>query len=281
MVAVGDPLQSLYGFSGADPWSFQRIKDLVEATDLPLSVCYRCGREIVDLASKIVPQIEPFDKAPEGSVKRIWKSELGDTVEPGDMVICRTNTPVVQACLDLVKKNIPAYVRGADLKGRFLDIVDIVMSKDGISWQQFESELLVRKALRVQKLTDEEDFRGAAAASDLYDAVDSCYEILQPPKEAFQEGIATLFAPKKRSVVCSSIHRAKGLESNRVFLVRPDIVRLRWKGQLPWQAYQEQCCEYVAITRAMRELYLVEDPTKDRYEVGGRMEIPEKPSVSA
>jgi len=42
IVAVGDKMQSLYGFSGADPWSFNRVGKAVDAEDLPLSICYRC-----------------------------------------------------------------------------------------------------------------------------------------------------------------------------------------------------------------------------------------------
>lgn len=282
MVAVADPLQSLYGFTGADPWSFQAIGEATDAVDLPLSVCYRCGSKIVELAKNLVPQIEPAPHAEPGSVKHIEDFALPDVAKSGDMVICRTNAPVIRACLKLISQGVDAYVRGGDLKNSFLDIVDRVSLMDGYSWGSFRSMLSLAKSMRQTKLLAEEDERGANAVGDLYDAVDECAKVLQPTGEQnFKQGISKLFSPKKRSVVCSSIHRAKGLEADRVFLVRPDIVRLKWKGQQPWQAYQEQCCEYVAITRAKRELFLVEDPEKPPYSVGRRLDIPEKPGDSA
>jgi superfamily I DNA/RNA helicase len=40
-IAVGDPRQAIYGFSGADVESFNILKSLPNTTLLPLSVCYR------------------------------------------------------------------------------------------------------------------------------------------------------------------------------------------------------------------------------------------------
>ena len=66
--------------------------------------------------------------------------------------------------------------------------------------------------------------------------------------------IATLFAdadPSSR-IVCSSIHRAKGLERERVFVWEPGIMPMG-------EGIQERNLAYVAITRAKRELWLVDD----------------------
>jgi superfamily I DNA/RNA helicase len=52
-------------------------------------------------------------------------------------------------------------------------------------------------------------------------------------------------------VVCSSIHKAKGLEANRVFLLMGTLYR---RGQ----GLEETNCEYVGITRAKQHLTLVE-----------------------
>ena len=62
-VAVGDPRQAIYGFAGADARSFESLGKIPNTTILPLSVNYRCGSSIIDLAKKIVPQLEAFEKA--------------------------------------------------------------------------------------------------------------------------------------------------------------------------------------------------------------------------
>ena len=60
----------------------------------------------------------------------------------------------------------------------------------------------------------------------------------------------------------SSIHRAKGLEADRVFVLRSDRMRIERKGMLPWQLEQEANLEYVGLTRSKHALYLVKDDAK-------------------
>jgi len=52
--------------------------------------------------------------------------------------------------------------------------------------------------------------------------------------------------------VLSTVHKAKGLEANRVFIIRPDLMPL--PNSRGWQAAQEKNLHYVAVTRAKYEL---------------------------
>jgi superfamily I DNA/RNA helicase len=64
-------------------------------------------------------------------------------------------------------------------------------------------------------------------------------------------------------VTLSTIHKAKGLEAERVFIL--DAWRLpSFYAKLPHQLEQEYNLLYVAITRAQRELYYVEFPRKEK-----------------
>lgn len=54
----------------------------------------------------------------------------------------------------------------------------------------------------------------------------------------------------------STIHKAKGLENDRVFFLCPELIPSRFATQ-PWQYEQERNLKYVAITRAKRELIYV------------------------
>ena len=58
LVAVGDENQSIYSFSGADPESFNVLKSLPNTECLPLSISYRCPKNVVEFAQKLVPSIE-------------------------------------------------------------------------------------------------------------------------------------------------------------------------------------------------------------------------------
>jgi ATP-dependent exoDNAse (exonuclease V) beta subunit len=57
------------------------------------------------------------------------------------------------------------------------------------------------------------------------------------------------------------VHKAKGLEANRVFWLNYDFVS-KWARQ-PWQMQQEKNLRYVAATRAKSELILIPSPPKN------------------
>jgi superfamily I DNA/RNA helicase len=65
--------------------------------------------------------------------------------------------------------------------------------------------------------------------------------------------IKTIFTDRLEGIVLSTIHKAKGLESDRVFIIRPDKIPLP-NTKNNWQMVQEKNLEYVAITRARFDL---------------------------
>jgi superfamily I DNA/RNA helicase len=54
----------------------------------------------------------------------------------------------------------------------------------------------------------------------------------------------------------STIHKAKGLENDRIFFLCPELIPSKYATQ-PWQYEQEANLKYVAITRAKQELIYV------------------------
>ena len=65
--------------------------------------------------------------------------------------------------------------------------------------------------------------------------------------------IDTIFTDDLKGIVLSTIHKAKGLEANRVFIIRPDLLPLP-QCRKGWEFIQEKNLEYVAITRAKKDL---------------------------
>jgi len=276
LIAVGDPLQSIYGFSGADPWSFDRIGQHTP-NDLPLSICYRCSESIVDLASNLVPQIESRDGAPQGIVSEIDTNQFHKGVQPGDMVLCRTNAPLVDAVIELVTNGKRAYMRGQDIMSTFLGIVDTVTGRGNYSWPMFNYVLQEIKLDMTLSLSKDGEEGAARFIGDMYDAVGKCASKLGCNNEVqLKNKIRDIFKESPNSVLCSSIHKAKGLEADNVYIIKPHKIRLNWKDQLDWQRYQEQCCEYVAITRAKNNLYMVREEDQPPYSIGERVHLPAK-----
>ena len=75
-----------------------------------------------------------------------------------------------------------------------------------------------------------------------------------------RETIAKIFNESnlKNPVMLSTIHKAKGLEADRVLILCPHKLPLTWKNQLDWQLEQELNLKYVALTRAKKELVFVQ-----------------------
>jgi len=70
--------------------------------------------------------------------------------------------------------------------------------------------------------------------------------------------ITTIFDDESKvGVVLSSIHRAKGDEAQRVWIMHPELLP-HPKAVQPWQQEQERHLEYVAITRSLDELIWVD-----------------------
>ena len=56
-------------------------------------------------------------------------------------------------------------------------------------------------------------------------------------------------------VVCGTVHKMKGLEADRVWIIKPEVMpHPKAKG---WSLEQEYNIMYVSVTRARRELVVV------------------------
>jgi hypothetical protein len=73
------------------------------------------------------------------------------------------------------------------------------------------------------------------------------------------EKIDAIFSDKEKTGIClSNIHKSKGLEADRVFMIHQDLIPSKY-ATLPWQIEQERNLEYVAYTRAKTTLGFVND----------------------
>lgn len=251
-VAVGDPRQAIYGFCGADVKSFELLKHIPHTAKLPLSICYRCDGDIINLAKSIIPQIEARPGAPAGVVTRDVK--LVD-VKDGDMILCRVTTPLVNLCMKYISQGIKAYVKGRDIGTNLINMIKKTNCKnieDAIA--RFERELgkIIGKVVARQHCTE-----AKAKESDMYKNYEDKIEAIRVLSEGLEKSkdvmdrIETIFKDDQKSGIClSTIHKSKGLESDRVFIIREDKMLLKPCMMVPWMAEQEYNLVYVAYTRA-------------------------------
>lgn len=256
MLFVGDPRQSIFGFAGADPESFDRIREATDARELPLSICYRCPRAVVREARSLVPHLEWAPDAAEGRLTLEDEESLLGIAREGDMILCRFTAPLIAWCIRLIEQGIPARVKGRDIGEDLCSILDTLAEADG--FHHSETLLFLREweAQQVQYLAGEDaDEAAVEAIRDRCAAVRACHKACRPSSlDALKGYIKGLFTDDRPSVLLSTVHRAKGLENRRVLILRPDKLPFVWSGQQEWQYQQELNLKYVAITRAQEEL---------------------------
>lgn len=263
-VAVGDRNQAINGFAGADCASFDKIARLPNTMELPLSVNYRCGVNMVKLAQEIVPNIEPHLNAIKGEIKHCNKLSK-DLFKPNDMVLCRKTAPLVGLCMNLIANNITAVVKGKDIAQglkMLIDNADTNNIDELLKYLDNEKNTLLKIIMNERKC-DESDARESARFRNLEDKC-KCVEnicLYSVRDTTHLKGyIDRLFTDEnvKNAVMLSTVHKSKGLEANRVIIVMPNDLPLKWRNQKEWQYQQEVNLKYVALTRARKELIFLD-----------------------
>ena len=266
MVFVGDERQAIYGFAGADNRSVERIIQRVNAQRLPLSICYRCPTAHLDLAREIVPGIEARPGAPAGELRTITPHELDALVQPGDLVICRLTAPLVEQCIHFITRGISARVEGRDIGKALTKIVRQVAERSGFTYGEITAHLVAyqgaQTALLRQKGADED---AVQSLEDRVAAILVCVASFEDARDVdtLCARIEGLFDERRSQIRLATVHRTKGLEAERVFILRPDKLPLARPDQQPWQREQELNLKYVALTRAKQSLFFVDEDASE------------------
>jgi hypothetical protein len=291
---VGDPRQSIYAFAGADFDSIPRIIARLEAEELPLRICYRCGSNIVDIANQLCAEDEKLISAGlhTGKVEVVAGADYIERLKPGRAaVIGRTTKRLVQGCLKVLQTGIKAKVLGKNLGANIAAVVTRVeamrigrgvpaLSSDLSNLLELLSEYKVKetKTLKDSRKNPE------MAIAELEDKVETCrafftayvgkcydpvLRVPDDPRCAFNKTakdfklyIRGLFSDDDNSkdfVLFMTAHRSKGGEWPDVFIIGSDeFPHPRAKSER--QQQQEQNLMYVAVTRAIENLCFVNAP---------------------
>ncbi len=272
LLAVGDPNQAIYAWAGADNASFAKIAEFCGGQTLPLNVCYRCPKSHIALAQDIVPTIEAAPHASEGTVERLHVDDLPGHARGGDLVICRTTAPLVSLCLRLVRHGRPAYLVGQNLAGTLMaaagNVAKLAKVRRQFTAQTVLDHLHVWHAEQMEAL----EAKGVPDSSPAWERLDDTVEMLRhvcralPAKADAGEMKAkfeSLFEKQPNAVMLCVVHRAKGLEAERVYIHRENIMPLPRVKQ-PDLVVQEWNLRYVALTRAKAELVFLEEKADEK-----------------
>ena len=266
MLFFGDSEQSLYSFASSDPESFKRLKELPNTTSLPLSISYRCAKNIVDFAKKIVPTIEANNDGREGEVK--YDVSL-DEIQDGDMVLCRNNAPLMQVYVDFIKQGKKCFIRGKDIglnlknmvKRTGIEVLNKSLQEDGVFVRLYDTLFDMINEIVCKYNVTYVDAVESAAISNRLDMI-KALEILSDDINTSAELIAKIdgiFSDRKKGgISLSTIHKAKGLEAENVYIACRHLMPSS-RAKKDWEIRQEYNLMYVAYTRAKNVLGFIDE----------------------
>ncbi len=276
ILAVGDPYQSIYGFTGADTESFERVQRYTQATPLTLTHSFRCPKKVIERAQKIRSDITGV-KEEEGVVLEIDYDEFYKQLKPEDMVLSRFRMPLIRVLLKLINQEIKVFVNHAEVleivnelkslfteeewqtpitsyPNQFITLRDKVIARRGEMIEK-EYEWVTDPAVRYAIIKRQVEHLRDVMFS-LTNSYQRWQEVCQTPFEIVAQ-LKERMTDRKGAVVLSTIHRAKGLENRRVFLLEANRLPHIPSGAQKWEYIQEKNLLYVALTRSLQELYLI------------------------
>lgn len=264
-IAVGDKKQAIYSFAGADAESFAKLQNLPNTTTLPLPISYRCPKKVVNLANQFVGTMECREGAPDGEI--VHNVSIKD-IHDGDMVLCRTKMPLIKLYMRYLRMGVKSYVRGQDIGLNLLRMVDkteqivlnVSLQKDGVFARLYDDLFEERNRLMIKRGMDLEDATLSNQIMNKYDSIKALEILAEGLTSArdLHDRIENVFAESADGVCLSTIHKAKGLEANNVYILCKTLMPSRLATQ-DWEKEQEQNLMYVAYTRAKYKLGFVSE----------------------
>lgn len=256
---VGDRAQSIYGFSGADSDAIDKIVRDFRCTVLPLTVTYRCTKAVVAEARKVVDHIEAHESAPEGVVRCIEAIDIAqEKLTASDAILCRNTKPLVEEAYKCIRRGIACHVEGRDIGVGLLKLVNRFQAKsvnvllDKLdAFLERETQKLVAKGKETQ-------------AEMMADKVETVKVIAEgcATVDQVRTKIAAMFLDSGDiaipTLTFSTVHKAKGREWNRVYILGYETLMPSRFARQEWQLIQEANIKYVAVTRAKQELVLID-----------------------
>ncbi|MEW6385955.1 MAG: ATP-dependent helicase [Thermodesulfobacteriota bacterium] len=257
LIAVGDPHQAIYGFRGADSNAMDNIADDFLCIRLPLSVSYRCPQAIVRAAREYVPHIEAYPGAPMGSVRDLGGQYKPDIFTKEDAILCRKNAPLVAMAYHLIGHGMPCKILGREIgKG----LARLIGRMQAINLDQLLQKLLHYENRELKRCAERDQPEKAQEITDKVNSIMVLIENLPEDKQTLEgllSEVERIFSDNgEGTLVLSTIHKAKGLEFPRVFILNRDLMPSKW-ARTPWQQRQEINLIYVAYTRAKEELNFI------------------------
>lgn len=265
MFSFGDTDQMINSWCGSDTEAFEHLKDpnvfRRDAKEFPLTTNYRCGYEIIKYAKRYTDSnIHAKEGAEPGTVNLC--AHIND-IKDGDMVLCRNTAPLMDFYRRAVSNGKKVYFRGEEFGKNLKRIVDC-------SYGEKINEIILSMKERListwDMLTENSglDKKETMVHPTIVSQLDSIKTMENLPKTVetrkdLDKFIDDIFSEEgKEGIQLSTIHKAKGLEADNVYIICPSLIPSRL-ATLEWELLEERHLQYVMCTRPKNSLNFVSE----------------------
>lgn len=273
-IAVGDPRQQINVWCGATEKAIENYERRKNTKKLSLPVSYRCPKMIVNAAKQYAPEIVAADFAKEGEIN--YDVSPNDA-KPGDMVLCRIISKLLEQYLSYLRNNKKAYLKGSDgIRETYLDLISRVnaeridarcLTTIGLIPQLYKLYFERLDEIKERLNIDEEEALYHYEILSLYDNIEAL-KVLSEGLDTVQElvdKINTIFnGSSDNAIILSTVHKAKGMEADNIFILCPSLMPSKLANKA-WEIKAEENLMYVAITRAKKSLNYIKEDVKGFY----------------
>ena len=236
IIAAGDPNQAIYGFRGAEYNSINTVINKFNMTPYPLTVSFRCDREIVKNASWRVSQFKAREDADLGTVKRLktWSIDDTEIINETTPIICRYNYPLMKLAWILVQnKKVPIYKNK-----EFLDPLKKIIKRFG---KTAKTNIQLKERIDAWIIRERAKPHNEEILQDKYETLLVLTEFGETTAEILKQ--LDKITRKRKGIQLKTVHEAKGREWDTVVILDYNLINID-----PYS--QEQNIAYVAETRA-------------------------------
>lgn len=256
MMVFGDEKQDLYSWRSSDASLVRELKNEPNAKVLELPISYRCPKKVIELVKPYVKNITCPDTAKEGEINEISVNEMYKLANGGCFILSRTNAPLIKICLNFIRNGKKCNIKGRDIGKNLTSLIKKSKKKQIPAflkwlnnWKEEEAAKLIAKGIKTDNLVDR-----CECLESFCEDLGSLEEVKEKIEELFND------TEEKNIIMCSSIHKSKGLERDEVFLIHWTF--RKWFNDVEDLEEdfndEELNIAYVASTRTKDKLYLVD-----------------------
>ncbi len=215
--------------------------------------------------------IQPHPSAPDGSVTTLRCYQPADFPNTA-AILCRCVAPIIGFAFALIRRDIGCQVLGREIG---TGLIAVIKSTKTTDMAELEQKLIRMREREIAKARAVFSESAEAAAEDKYDCLNLFLNASTDVNDLIRR-IEDLFDTRKRGLITlSTIHKAKGLEWDKVFILDPKLMPHRC-AKTSSAIKQERHLQYVAVTRAKLDLVYIDSDDWKELPVA----TPEKPKLA-